>query len=119
MRLVLIFSAMLTLGAAMPVGAAAPEPAPAVAATATPAIRVRPFPFRSVVVTADAAAGTFRMGKKLIRQVHVLPETRLMKGDGTASAFEALAPGVEIRGSVRKRVDGDYDAVSVKIGPKP
>jgi len=25
---------------------------------------------------------------------------------------------VEVRGSVKKRADGDYDAVSVKIGPK-
>jgi len=110
---------MLTLGVALP-ALAAPEPSPTAAqAAATPAVSTRPLPFRSVVVSVDAAARTFRMGKKVIRQVHVLPTTKVMQGDGTPGVFETLATGVEVRGSVRKRADGDYDAVSVKIGPKP
>jgi hypothetical protein len=114
-RLFAVFAILLTLGVAMP-ALAAPEPSPA--ATATPAVSTRPLPFRSVVVSVDAAARTFRMGKKVIRQVHVLPATKVMQGDGTPGAFETLATGVEVRGSLRKRADGDYDAVSVKIGPK-
>ena len=78
----------------------------------------RPFPFRSVVVSVNTAARTFCMGKKVVHQVHVLPETKLTQANTTPAAFEALAPGVEIRGAVRKRADGDYDAVSVKIGAK-
>lgn len=78
----------------------------------------RPFPFRSVVVSVNATARTFCMGKKVVHQVHVLPETKFTQADTIAAAFEALAPGVEIRGAVRKRTDGDYDAVSVKIGAK-
>lgn len=119
LRLLPVFSTMLLLGAAIPAPAAPePTPTPAVAPVA-PVAQTRPFPFQRVVVSVDAAARTFRMGKKIIHQVHVLPTTRVMKGDGTPGVFEALAPGVEVRGSVRKRADGDYDAVSVKIGPKP
>lgn len=118
MRLFSLFAAMLALCAAMP-ATAAPEPAQTAEATPAPAQTTRPFPFQRVVLSVDATARTFRMGKKVVHQVHVLPATRVMKGDGTPGAFELLAPGVEVRGSVRKRVDGDYDAVSVKIGPKP
>ena len=96
-----------------------PSPNPTPSPSAFPAVNARPFPFQSVVVSVDKAARTFRMGKKVIHQVHVLPETKISQGDGTAAGFEALAPGTEIRGSVRKRSDADWDAVSVKIGPKP
>jgi hypothetical protein len=94
----------LNAPAADPAAAAAPKP--------------RPFPFQSVVVSVNADAHTFCMGKKVVHQVHVVPETKITQSDATAAAFEALAPGVEIRGAVRKRADGDYDAVSVKIGAK-
>jgi len=96
-----------------------PTPTPISAAKPSPVVKARPFPFQSVVVSMDKKARTFRMGKKVIHQVHVLPETKLLKADGTSAPFEALQPGMEIRGSVRKRSDADYDAVSVKIGPKP
>ena len=85
----------------------------------SPAAKARPFPFQSVVVSVDKAAHTFRMGKNVVHQVRVQPETKIAKADGTAAGFEALAPGVEIRGAVRKRSDADWDAVSIKIGPKP
>jgi hypothetical protein len=101
---------------ALPVpGLAASEP-PA-SATPLPA-KPRPYPFRSVVVSADPAAQTFQMGKKKIRTVHINPATRLLKSDGTPATFGDLTAGAEIRGSVRKRPDGELDAVSVKIGPK-
>lgn len=90
--------------AATPVTAATPKP--------------RPLPFQSVIVSVDPASRSFRMGKKVIRRVYVLPETRITQGDTVPAAFEALTPGLEIRGALRKRADGDYDAVSVKIGPK-
>jgi formylmethanofuran:tetrahydromethanopterin formyltransferase len=108
--------------AAMPAGAA-PEAAatPVAITTPTPAAtpKARPFPFQSVVISVDAAAKSFRMGKKIVHQVYIVPTTRVMNGDGTPGTFESLKPGVEVRGAVRKRVNGDYEAVSVKIGPKP
>ena len=116
MRLFSVFAVTWALCAAMP---ALADPKPAPTATLAPATKARPFPFQSVVVSVDPAARTFRMGKKVIHPVHVLPTTRIMKGDGTPGAFKALAPGVEVRGSVRKRADGDYEAVSLKIGSKP
>ncbi|MCX6967354.1 MAG: hypothetical protein NTZ46_06150 [Verrucomicrobia bacterium] len=96
-----------------------PPATPTATPAPSPAAKARPFPFQSVLLSVDKGARTFRMGKKVIHQVHVLAETKLLKSDGTAAPFEALQPGVEIRGSVRKRSDADYDAVSVKIGPKP
>ena len=89
-------------------------PLPAAADSAKP----RPFPFQSVIVSVNAAARTFCMGRKVFHQVHVLPETKITQGETAPAAFETLAPGLEIRGSVRKRADGDYDAGSVKIGRK-
>lgn len=78
----------------------------------------RPFPFHSVVVSVDEKAQTFRMGKKVIHQVYVSKETKILKSDETPATFAAIMPGVEVRGSVRKRADGDYDAVSLKIDRK-
>ena len=66
----------------------------------------------------DKGTQTFKMGKKTVHQVHVLPETKLLKGDGPPATFDEIIVGTEVRGSVKKRADGDYDAVSVKIGPK-
>lgn len=111
---------MTILAGALPAGAA-PETAPNPGETpaAAKAVSTRPYPFHSVVFSVDAKTQTFQMGKKKINRVHILPATRVMKGDGNPGTFELLAPGEEVRGSVRKRPDGDLDAVSVKIGPKP
>lgn len=85
---------------------------------ASPAAQTRPFPFKSTVISVDKATHTFRIGKKTVHQVHVLPGTKLAKSDETPFTFEEIVVGTEIRGSVRKRADGDYEAVSLKIGPK-
>lgn len=98
----------------------APLPsAPAASPAASPAAKPRPLPFHSVIVSVDPKTRTFTMGKKVIRRVHVLPETKLFEGDTKPAAFNALAPNLEIRGSLRKRADGDYDAVTLKLGLKP
>lgn len=107
------------LCAAIP-GFANPSPTPSPSPSASPAVKARPFPFESVIVSIDKEARTFRIGKKTIRQIHVLPETKISKAEGgNAATFEALAPGMEIRGSVRKRSDAELDAVSLNYGPKP
>ena len=94
--------------------------APAKSASPTPAAEAkgRPFPFQNTVVSVDKGTRTFKIGKKTVHQVHVLPETKVLKGDETPAAFEEILVGMEVRGSVKKRADGEYDAVSVKIGPK-
>lgn len=97
---------------------ASPTPAASPAASATPAAKARPFPFQNTVVSVDKTARTFRMGKKTVHQVHVSPEIKVLKGDGTPATFEEIVVGMEIRGSATKRADGDYDVVSLKIGPK-
>jgi len=97
------------------------SPAPAASPAASPAAaeaKVKPIPFQNTVVSVDKATQTFKMGKKTVHQVHVTPETKVLKADETPAVFEEILVGVEVRGSVKKRADGDYDAVSVKIGPK-
>jgi len=88
------------------------------AASATPEAKARPFPFRSTVISVDKGTRTFRMGKKNVHQVHVMPETKVLKGDETPATFEEIVEGIEVRGAVNKRADGDYEAVTIKIGPK-
>jgi len=114
----------LTVCAALPTLAApasktvSPTPAASLAASATPAAKARPFPFQNTVISVDKAARTFRMGKKTVHQVHVSPETKVIKDDGTPAMFEEIKVGMEVRGSTTKRADGDYEAVSLKLGPK-
>lgn len=111
-----VFAAIPALAA--PKKAATPAPDASPAATATPAAKAKPFPFKNTVVSVDKATNTFTIGKKTAHKVHVLPETKVLKGDETAATFEEIIVGVEVRGSVKKRADGDWEAVSVKIGPK-
>jgi len=101
-----------------PKAESSPAAAAAADAAASPTAEARPFPFKNTVVSVDKSARTFRIGKKTVHQVHVLPETKLSKADETPAVFEEIIVGEEIRGSVRKRADGEYEAVSIKIGPK-
>ena len=97
---------------------AAPSPTPDPSPSASPLVKARPFPYQGVIVSVDKTAHSFRIGKNVVHQVHMQPETKLTQ-DEKPVAFETLAKGMEVRCSVRKRADGDYDAVSIKIGPKP
>jgi hypothetical protein len=80
--------------------------------------KLRALPFKSVVYSVDAEGKSFRMGKKKIRLVYVTPETRFLRSDGSPAKVGDLTPGTEIRGSTRKRENGELEAVTVKIGPK-
>jgi len=120
----LTFLIYLSAFAAMPAFAApakSASPAPSASPAASPAAeaKAKPFPFpNTTIVSVDKATQTFKMGKKTVHQVHVTPETKMLKGDETPATFDAIIIGMEVRGSVKKRADVDYDAVSVKIGPK-
>ncbi len=78
----------------------------------------RAVPFKSVVFSVDPEGKNFRMGKKKVRLVYVMETTRFLKSDGSPANVTDLKPGVEIRGSTRKRDTGELEAVTVKIGPK-
>lgn len=118
-----VVAAAICLGVAWPASGAPaksrePKAESSPAAPVAPEAKVRPFPFKNTVISVDKPARTFSMGKKNVHRVHVLPETRLSKGDETPATFDEIIVGMEVRGSVRKRADGDYEAVSVKMGPK-
>jgi hypothetical protein len=115
-----VLAAALCLGLAAPVFGAPKkaEPKAESSPSAAPSAEARPFPFKNTVVSVDKSARTFQMGKKTVHQVHVLPETKLSKTDESPATFEEIIVGEEIRGSVRKRADGEYEAVSIKIVPK-
>lgn len=81
--------------------------------------RPRALPFRSVVHSIDEEhRAYFRMGKTRLRRVHIQPDTRFLLASGEPATAEDLRVGIDIRGSYRKRDDGDYDAVTIKIGAK-
>jgi len=107
----------LSLCTVLPVSAA-PTPVPSASPSASPAAKAHPFPYQGVIVSVDKTARTLRIGKNTIHHIHVLPESKLSK-DEKPAAFETLAAGMEVRCSVRKRADADWDAVSIKIGAKP
>ncbi len=115
----------LLLGMAVLRAPAEPSPTPAPAPVTAEALpspsptpKIRPLPFKSTIVSIDTRAGVFKIGKRKIRTVHVLPTTKLLRGNGTPAVYGELVAGAEIRGSLRKRDDGDFDAVSLKVAPK-
>ena len=96
---------------------ATPTPTPANAPA--PAVARPNLPFKSRVVAVDRAHSSFRIGKKKVRVIHVLPDTKLFKGDGTTPAvFSDIVIGVEVRGSLHRTDKGGLEAVSLKIGLK-
>lgn len=110
----------LLLCAAIPANAA-PKSTPAGSPSASPAAsaeaKAHPFPLTSVIVSVDKGTHTLTVGKKTAHKVYVKPETKLTQEDKPV-AFETLVAGMEVRCSVTKRTDKDYDAASIKIGPK-
>ncbi len=117
--------ALVCLGFATPVSAAPKEqkqePKPGASAAASPAAspaEARPFPFKNTVAGVDKAGRTVNIGKATVHKIHVLPETKITKGNNEPAVLEEIIVGEEIRGAVRKRADGDWEALSIKIGPK-
>ena len=106
----------LLLCAAIPANAA-PKSTPAGSPVASADAKAKSFPLKSVIVSVDKGARTFTVGKKTAHKVYVKPETKITQDDKPV-AFETLAAGMEVRCSVTKRADEDYDAVSIKVGPK-
>lgn len=112
------FVVLLTFGFAHPSFASeevtpTPSPAPTPEAAATPP--ARPYPFKSVVVFVDKGTRSFMMGRKKMRHVYLSETSRMRHDDGRPAAFEDLVEGLEIRGSLRKRADGQEELVSIVL----
>lgn len=104
---------------AQPLAASAQEPAASPAATA-PASKPRNPTFHGNIDAADAAAMTFTLkGKKNTRTFTVTPATKLLKRTGGEATWADLKAGEYVTGSAKKTGEDAYQAVSVKVGPKP
>lgn len=79
----------------------------------------RPIPFYGKIGTVDKANKTFTIeGKKSTRTFSATEATKLEKAGGTAATWEDLKPGEYVRGSATKKAEGQYTAMSIKLGQK-
>ncbi|HWL52655.1 MAG TPA: hypothetical protein VNQ90_09480 [Chthoniobacteraceae bacterium] len=88
---------------------ASPSPSP------TPG---RPYPFHSVIFSFDPETGALRIGKNRIRLVYLTSRTRMLHERGDTATWDDLIEGTAVRGSIRKREDGELEVVSIFVGTK-
>ncbi len=80
--------------------------------------KVRTIPFNGKLVSVNAQEMIFKLrGKEKSRIFHVSAETRIMK-EGQRATLADMGDGDMVGGSAIQRVDGDFDAVSIRIGTK-
>lgn len=80
--------------------------------------KARTIPFNGKLVSVSAQEMIFKLrGKEKTRVFHVSAETRIMK-EGQKATLADMGDGDMIGGSAVQRVDGEFDAVSVRIGTK-
>jgi len=85
----------------------------------TPPASTRPIPYYGKVGMVDKANKTFTIeGKKSTRTFSTTDSTKMEKTGGAAATLDDLKTGEYVRGSAMKKGEGQYQAVSVKIGPK-
>lgn len=78
----------------------------------------RPIPFVGKIGTVDKANKTFTIeGKKSTRTFTTTDSTKIEKG-GSPASWNDLQAGEYVRGSALKKSEGQYQAMSIKIGPK-
>jgi len=94
-----------------PAPEASASPAASAAATDKPA---RPIPYHGKVVSVDATAKTFTVGKRTMK---VTDETKITK-EGAATTMADIVADEQVRGSYWKKEDGTLEAKSVKLGAK-
>jgi hypothetical protein len=83
-----------------------------------PVSKKRPLPFHGKITAVDVAAQSLTLSGKKARVVHVTPQTRVTKGDRTATIADAIV-GEEVAGSAMLLPEGKLEAKSLRIGPKP
>ncbi|HEY3662662.1 MAG TPA: hypothetical protein VGL24_05870 [Chthoniobacterales bacterium] len=88
-----------------------PEPSASPAVSAKPA---RPISYHGKIVSVDASAKTFTIGKRTIK---VTDETKITKADAAATMADIVADE-QARGSYWKKADGSLEAKTVKLGAK-
>ncbi len=116
-RVVVLLIVMLGLGAWVVMadtGQADGEPA----LSPSPGAKVRPYPFNSVIFSFDPESGALRIGKNRIRLVFLTSTTRMLREDGDVATWDDLVDGTAVRGSIRKREDGELEVISITVGTK-
>ena len=83
-------------------------------AAAAPAHKKHNPPFHGKVVSVDAAAMTFTVGKMTIA---ITSTTKITK-DGQPAVFSDITTGETVRGVYKKDDAGKLNALSVRIGEK-
>jgi hypothetical protein len=97
---------------------------PAEAGRGTPPAATRPaktraFPFRGSITTIDRESGTLTLkGKEKARQFRVTSGTRIIK-DGQPATLADAKVGDEVGGQAQTTGEGIFEALSLRIGPKP
>ncbi len=80
--------------------------------------KARTIPFNGKLVAVNAQEMVFKLrGKEKPRVFHVGPETRIMK-EGERATLADMGDGDMVGGSAVRRGDGEFDAVTVRIGTK-
>lgn len=79
----------------------------------------RPLPFHGTISSVDKDAGTVTLkGQTSTRVFHTSADTRIVKNGKPATLADAVV-GEVIGGSYRKAADGQLNAISLRLGPKP
>ncbi|MBA2435665.1 MAG: DUF5666 domain-containing protein [Verrucomicrobiota bacterium] len=108
---ILCVSPALAQGKKSPAPDASASPGASAAATEKAA---RPTAYRGKILSVDASAKTFTVGKHTIK---VTDETKITKNDAAAAMSDIVADE-QVRGSYWKKEDGSLEAKSVKLGAK-
>ena len=87
--------------------------------TALRPAKTRAFPFRGSITAIDHEAGTITLkGKEKARQFRITGGTRILK-DGQPASLADAKVGDEVGGQAQTAGEGIFEALSLRIGPKP
>lgn len=77
------------------------------------------IPFSGKLNAVDKAAMSITLeGKTKKRTIRITPQTRIVKA-GKSATLEDAAIGEEVGGQATKNAEGQEEAVSLRLGPKP
>jgi hypothetical protein len=106
-------------GAPIGLWADAAEPGISAASTAARPAKTRAFPFRGRIAAVDRESGTITLkGKEKARQFRITSGTRIIK-DGQPATLADAKVGAEVGGQAQTTEEGQFEALSLRIGPKP
>ncbi|MFN0068863.1 MAG: hypothetical protein ACKVYV_14655 [Limisphaerales bacterium] len=77
------------------------------------------LPFRGKIKSVDAAKMTITLaGQEKDRVVHVTSQTKIVMA-GKPAVFGDIKAGEEVGGQGKKRENGELEATSLRVGPRP